>query len=111
MLRHVLAAPLDRWSGDSGFPTGILVVNVLGCFLIGWLAHGTFVDEGTSSNTRAFVLVGLLGGFTTFSTFGLQTVELLRAAEHGKALVYVGLSNLGGLGAVALGIWLSSRTG
>jgi CrcB protein len=79
------------------FPWGTLAVNALGCFLVG------LVFERLSADARAFVVVGVLGGFTTFSAFGHETCELLRGGQAGLALANAGL-NLGiGIGAVLLG--------
>jgi CrcB protein len=79
------------------FPWGTLVVNVVGCFAIGVLA--TLADEGElfSPMARLFLVGGLLGGFTTFSTFGMETLQLVETRELGLALAY-------GLGSVALGL-------
>ena len=80
-----------------------LWINVLGCFLIGILAawgekRGVLVPE-----TRLFLMTGILGGFTTFSTFGLETLQLLRGDKPASALLYIGVSVLGGLLMVGLG--------
>ncbi|MCA1635917.1 MAG: CrcB family protein, partial [Acidobacteria bacterium] len=81
----------------EAFPIGTLVVNVLGCFLIGALFF-LFEERGAGGETtRAVVLVGLLGGFTTFSSYGLQTFTLLREGALAHAALYVVASNLLGL--------------
>lgn len=87
------------------FPFGTFVVNLLGCFCIGALA-GVAERHGVREGVRLFVGVGVLGGFTTFSTFGLETWELLRRQEWALAGGYVAGSVLLGLGAVALGAQL-----
>ena len=88
---------------DGRFPWGTLVVNVLGCFAIGLLAP--WLEDRTA---RAFWIVGVLGGFTTFSAFGNETVELLRGDGAWLAAAYVGASLGCGLAAVGAGRWLAS---
>jgi CrcB protein len=89
------------------FPWGTLAVNVLGCLLIGLLV-GLFEVRGRlAPETRTFVLVGLLGGFTTFSSLGLESFALLRAGGVLLALVNLAGSCAAGLAAVALGFWLA----
>lgn len=92
----------------TDFPLGTLCVNVLGCFLIGLL--GTTIggaDHPLNPGLRLALIVGLLGGFTTFSTFGLETFELLLGGQHAKAALYVLASNALGLGAVWAGYALA----
>jgi fluoride exporter len=76
------------------FPWGTLLINVLGSFVISFF--GMLTTSGARfpmpSDTRIFVTVGLCGGFTTFSSFSLQTVELARAGQPGRAALYVALS-------------------
>ncbi len=96
LCRYWLAGALGRRYGES-FPFGTLVVNVLGCFVIGALFF-LFEERGTASETaRAALMVGLLGGFTTFSSYGLQTFALLREGALAHAALYVVASNLLGL--------------
>ena len=75
----------------SEFPYGTLVVNVLGCLLMGFL-YTFMLEHFTSVEWRAALLVGLLGAFTTFSTFSLETLNLLTAGEHTKALLNIFVS-------------------
>jgi len=103
VLRYLVSGYVQQLSQSITFPYGTLVVNVVGCFIIGFLsqladARGVFTAE-----SRAFVFVGILGGFTTFSTFGNETLNFLREAENFPALVNVGAHLLLGLGAVWLG--------
>jgi len=81
----------------ASFPLGTLAVNAVGCFLIG------AVFDRLSAEARAFAVVGVLGGFTTFSAFGHETVELLRGGQLGLALANAGLNVGLGIGAVLLG--------
>ena len=96
----------QRYGG--AFPAGTLVVNALGCLLIGVV--GALVQERQmfSAYTRLLLVYGLLGGFTTFSSFGYETFELLRAGSTRLAALNTA-ANVGlGLGAVWLG-WALTR--
>lgn len=91
---------LDAWIGrlaaNGAFPWGIFAVNVLGCLLIG-IGAAAIERDGL----RLLLLTGVLGGFTTFSTFSLQTVALLQDGRVGLAAAYAG----GSLAACLLGCW------
>ena len=98
--RYVMAGAIDARLASmwTGFPWGTLLVNVLGCALIG--AAAAFSDRAW---VKPLVMVGLLGGFTTFSSFGLQTLTLLNDGQTAKALAYVGLS----LVLCLIAVWLT----
>lgn len=103
VLRYLVSGYVQNLSGSIGFPYGTLFVNLAGCFIIGFLSYladerGVFTTE-----IRALVFVGVLGGFTTFSTFGNETMNLLRDGEKISALFYVGAHILFGIGFVWLG--------
>ena len=83
------------------FPLGTLLVNLVGCFLIGLLLPGERSLAGEQG--RLFLVVGVLGGFTTFSAFGWETLHLWRTGSPGLAAAYVLGSVLLGLAATALG--------
>lgn len=85
-------------SSESPMPYGTLAVNLAGCFAIGLAARG--IQE---EMVRFAVITGFLGGFTTYSAFGLETLQLMRAGLPGTAAAYVALSNVGGLAAAWLG--------
>ena len=91
----------------AGFPWGTIAVNLLGSFVIGAFA-GLSGRIGTHPDLRAFVMVGICGGFTTFSSFSLQTLELLQEGRPLPALANVALSVVLCLGAVAVGHALAS---
>ncbi len=84
-------------------PYGTITVNITGCLLIGLLAGLSENRNLLSPETRALLLVGVLGGFTTFSAFSYETVELLKAGESIAAFSNVGLQVCLGLAAVWVG--------
>ncbi len=94
-----------KWS-QSAFPWGILVVNVLGCFVFGFLFALCEAREWFSDTLRLGVFTGFLGSFTTFSTFGWNTFALLRDGQAGFAFANVGASVVLGLLAVWAGFLL-----
>ncbi|MBT6117460.1 MAG: fluoride efflux transporter CrcB [Rhodospirillaceae bacterium] len=103
-----IVARLSAPDGGSGFPWGTLAANVSGCFLIAFLAVLALADGRPllDLTARQFLMVGVLGGYTTFSAFGLQTLELALAGDWGSAGLNVALSLVLCLGAVWLG-WLA----
>lgn len=103
LLRYAVAGLVQARAGAT-FPWGTLVVNVSGCLLIGLLATWFESRSLLSAELRIAVLVGLLGGFTTFSTFGFETWRLLEGGELIGATANVIGSVLAGIAAVALGI-------
>ena len=96
LLRYWLSETVSKRFGET-FPTGTLVVNLVGCFLAGLLFTVLLDRYSISPTARAVLLIGFLGGFTTFSAFGLQTFTLMRDGEVGLAFLNIGLSNVGGL--------------
>ena len=94
----------------GAFPLGTLLVNVVGCLVIGWLASVLQGPVLVREEVRMALLVGLLGGFTTFSTFGFETGGLLSDGEWGLAAWNLGLSNGLGLAAVFAGVRLAAFT-
>ncbi len=94
---------------DARFPLGTLLVNVVGCGALGFLA-ALFASSTTwSIEVRMAVTVGLLGGFTTFSTFARETVALLADAQWGAALLNVLLSNVLGILVALVGYRIGER--
>ena len=103
--RHFLAAWISRLTGH-GFPWGIMTVNILGSFLMGLLITYLSHHFNTTPELRAFIVVGLLGGFTTFSTFSLETVLLIERGQMAEAAGYVAGSVMLAVSGLFAGIWL-----
>lgn len=101
VARFLLGGWVQQWSG-ARFPAGTFVVNLLGCFAIGAFM-ATAQERLVAPETRLFVTLGFLGSFTTFSTFGYETLALLRAGDVGRAALNVAGQVVLGLLAVALG--------
>ena len=104
-----LASILMAERMGHAFPWGTLLVNVTGSFLIG-LAAAVFGPEGRwtfSANGRVFVMIGICGGYTTFSSFSLQTVELVQAGQWLRA----GSNVVFSVGLCLLGVWLGHAMG
>lgn len=100
VLRYLCSLlPLGR---DGGFPVGTLLVNVLGAFAIGLIAAAAARHAALSPRMILFLKTGICGGFTTFSTFALETSGLLQAGRLPVAAAYVVLSVLLSVGAVVL---------
>lgn len=93
------------------FPLGTFLVNVIGCLVIGILAGYAAKEDLLSPDARLFLFTGLLGGFTTFSAFGLETFYLMRRGELLVAGTYVVGSVLAGLLALWLGFSLAPNRG
>ena len=107
LLRYLIAGWVQRGATFQSFPWGTLAVNGAGCLAIGALAAVGEVRPMANA-TKLFLFVGLLGGFTTFSAFGNETLELLRQGHGGRALTNVALQLALGLGATWLG-WTAVR--
>ncbi len=101
VARYALSGAVQRWLRSETFPFGTLAVNVLGCFVIGVLAYLSDARSALSADTRAFLMVGILGGFTTFSAFGNETMNLAGDGERWLALANVVASVVLGVG----GVW------
>ena len=96
LARYALSGFIARRFGET-FPTGTLVVNMVGCFLAGFLFYLMQERFLVNDIVRTAIMIGFLGGFTTFSSFGLQTFTLLRDGEMGLATMNVLVSNVAGL--------------
>lgn len=106
VLRFIISGIAYNIFGQN-FPWGTLVVNMIGCFLIGLLSR-LFEEIVISPHLRVLVLVGGLGAFTTFSTYALENVNLLRDGQLGTALLNILISTIVGVVFVFLGIMLAN---
>ena len=105
--RYLLGTWTQSISKSIDFPYGTLTVNLIGCFVIGFLSQLAESRGAFTSESRAFVFVGILGGFTTFSSFGNDTINLLRDGETFNALANIGANVIVGLLLVWLGRMVS----
>jgi CrcB protein len=105
VMRHFLNNGIVTWAG-SAFPWGIMAVNIIGSLVMGLLAgwFAQFHDPGQTM--RAFLTVGVLGGFTTFSSFSLNAIELIERGAVAQAAAYVGASVFLSLFGLAAGLML-----
>lgn len=103
IARFVMAGIFNRFSPMLGFPIGTLTVNMFGCFLIGLLYGLAETRSLLGPDIRIFLFIGVLGGFTTYSTFGFESLELLKDGAMLKASANILLHVFVGLAAVWLG--------
>ena len=89
--RYLLGSAIQQRAGFA-FPMGTLVINVTGSLLIGFLLKFAFAGTSLSPETRALLVTGFCGGYTTFSTFSYDTAALIEGGEYGRAGAYVALS-------------------
>ncbi len=106
LLRYWLSGVIARRYGET-FPLGTLTVNAIGCFLAGFIFYFLYERFLTDPTSRSVVFIGLLGGFTTFSSYGLQTFTLLRDGEVFLAFLNVSVSNILGLTLIWFGYSLA----
>jgi CrcB protein len=103
ILRYLASGYVQQSTKSIDFPYGTLAVNVIGCFIIGFLAQLAEERGMFTSESRLFVFVGILGGFTTFSSFGNETLNLARDSQTMNALANISANMFFGLFAVWLG--------
>ncbi|WP_129628765.1 fluoride efflux transporter CrcB [Candidatus Oscillochloris fontis] len=104
-LRYAISVWATRHLGAS-FPYGTLMINLLGCLLIGLLLSLANARIQLSETTRLLLVTGLLGGFTTFSSFGYETYNLINSGNWLAAIIYASTSMIVGLIAVFVGVEL-----
>lgn len=102
-MRFLISSNLQKALSSWGFPIGTFFVNLSGCLLIGFLAQLMELKNFPQNEFRAFCLIGILGGYTTFSSFGYETWQLIRSGEYSYAVINAGLQVLIGLVFVWLG--------
>ena len=110
LCRYGLSGFVARRFGET-FPTGTLLVNVSGCFVAGFLFYTLNERFLVNEVVRTALMIGFLGGFTTFSSFGVQTFTLLREGETFFGVMNVLLSNVIGIASVWVGYSLAKVSG
>lgn len=106
LARYGVSLLMQRWLG-SGFAWGTLAVNLLGCFLIGLIMHVGLSSTMISRELRVALTIGFMGAFTTFSTFGYETLRFIQDGSLRLALLNVAANLVGGL----LLVWLGTVAG
>ena len=109
IARYLFSGLVLHQTTDWKFPLPTFLVNVLGCLVAGILGGLIVKQEWFSEQHRLFLFTGILGGFTTFSAFGVETVHLLREGHFGIAALYVGLSVVVGIGVLWGALALTTR--
>lgn len=104
VCRYLLSTMVQAKT-PSGFPYGTLLVNLLGCFLIGVL-FALFEKTEVNTETRLLLVTGVLGGFTTFSAFSGETYHLIRSGHFGIAFTYMLISVVVGVSLTFAGAWI-----
>lgn len=103
-LRYGAGLLVLRLTGP-GFPMSIITVNILGSFIMG--AFFIYSSQRGLDHLNPLIMTGMLGGFTTFSSFSLETFTLVERGDLSTALLYVGLSVILSISALFLGVWLA----
>ena len=106
ILRYLVSLLTLRIYPSAGLLAGTLAVNLVGCLLLGFLVGLAESRDLIGAELRLLLMVGLLGGFTTFSTFGYETFDLARGSDRWVSFAYVGVSVIAGVMAAWFGDWL-----
>ncbi len=109
VLRYVVGGLVQSFVKDGVFPAGTLIVNLLGCFVIGLLSQFAESRDWLTPQTGSFIFVGFLGAFTTFSTFSNESMNLFRQGDSLSGFFYIGVHVLLGLGFVWGGRMLATQ--
>ena len=104
--RYLIGGAIQRVSGGT-FPYGTLVVNITGAFVLGFIARYALESPDFSPEARLFLTTGICGGYTTFSTFSLESFDLLEHGHYAQAITYMGASLLVSVVATAGGVLLA----
>ena len=104
-MRYLLSTYIKNMYGQT-FPWGTLVVNLLGCFVFG-IIFALFSKHNSTDNTFCLLLTtGICGGFTTFSTFANESVQMIQNGNIGEFIGYMAISVIVGIALIALGYWI-----
>ncbi|WP_034691220.1 fluoride efflux transporter CrcB [Kaistella palustris] len=106
VLRFLVSNYTQKLANVQNFPLGTFVVNIIGCFLIGWL---TSYYLRADNYFRFLLITGFCGGFTTFSTFSAENLSLWQAGNYGMLFLYVFLSIIVGFAAVYVGLQMAKN--
>ncbi len=102
VLRYLMATGINAWI-PVNFPIGTLLVNSLGCLIIGIVYSLLSTTPTYQTTLKPFLVIGILGGFTTFSSYAIETFQLAQTQQIMKALLYIALSNFIGLASAWVG--------
>ena len=105
ILRYISVRTIDSYL-QRNFFFGTLTVNILGSFILGTLVGVALKRVDLSEHTRLFIGVGFCGGFTTFSAFALENVNLINGKHLGTMVLYISVSIIAGMLATFAGIWM-----
>ena len=105
LLRYFVASAIQS-PASAGFPWGIFIVNVTGGFAMGVITELAALKLNIGLELRAFLTVGILGGYTTFSTFSLESALLIQRGAYGLATAYISGSALLSIAALFAGLWI-----
>jgi len=108
MARYLVAGWMQQLF-PANFPSGTLVVNIVGSFILGFLMRYSVDFAGLSPDVKAFLTIGFCGGFTTFSTFSYETMALIQEGQWTRAGVYVAASLGLSLAAALAGVYLAQQ--
>lgn len=103
--RYMLTVAATQWFGEP-FPYGTMIVNIIGSFLLGVLLAAISLNWAPSIELRTFIQVGVLGAFTTFSTFSLDAYQLMAKGEYISSALYIGSTVIVGIVSLFIGIAL-----
>jgi CrcB protein len=109
LARYGTGVALHRFGTRVGFPIGTLTVNLLGCLMIGFLGGAFLQRASVRPELQLMLTVGFLGGYTTFSTFGLETANMLMEGRYARAIAYLVVSNVVGIAMVVAGYALARQ--
>jgi CrcB protein len=107
--RYLLSDYVQNLFRQTNFPYGTLVVNILGCFVLGLLTHAAGARGLLDAQTRLFLMVGFVGAFTTFSTFSVESASLFQNGQNTAGMLNILSSNLLGLVFVFIGQSVASQ--